>query len=117
VLEEAVQLAGSLDKGKIREQLRNMTILSLLGRFRFDETTKRLGEKTHGMQWQDGTRRLVLPGRHAKQSLRYSHILVGALAESTLAQTARLRVRAKIVSVFDVEGEPKPKARWTFAVR
>lgn len=71
VLEAAVRLAGSLDKDKIREQLRSMTFLSLLGRYRVDETGKQIGEKTHVMQWQDGARRLVLPERLAERPVRY----------------------------------------------
>ena len=74
VLEAAVRLAGSLDRGKIREQLRGMTFLSLLGRYRVDETGKQIGEKMHVMQWQDGARRLVLPERLAERPVRYPFV-------------------------------------------
>jgi len=74
VLEAAVRLAGSLDKDKIREQLRNMTFLSLLGRYRVDETGKQIGDKTHVMQWQHGARRLVLPERLAERPVRYPFV-------------------------------------------
>jgi branched-chain amino acid transport system substrate-binding protein len=71
VLEAALRLAGSLDKSKVRRQLSDMTFLSLLGRYKVDETGKQIGNKTHVIQWQDGRRRLVLPERLAEKPLRY----------------------------------------------
>lgn len=74
VLEAAVRLAGSLDKDEIREQLRNMTFLSLLGRYRVDATGMQIGEAPHVLQWQDGSRRLVLPKKLAERDIRYPFV-------------------------------------------
>ena len=71
VLEAAVRLAGSMDKSKIRQQLRDMTFISLLGRYKVDETGKQIGDKTDVIQWQDGRRRLVLPVNRAEAPVRY----------------------------------------------
>ena len=71
VLEAAVRLAGSLDKDKIREQLRTMKFLSLLGRYKVDESGKQIGKKTFVMQWQNGRRRLVLPEKLAERPVHY----------------------------------------------
>lgn len=61
VLEAAVRLAGSLDKDKIREQLRSLVFRSLMGHFHVDETGKQIAKVNYVMQWQEGERRLILP--------------------------------------------------------
>ena len=61
VLEAGVRLAGSLDRDKVRDQLRNMVFRSLLGNYRVDETGKQLAKSIFVMQWQNGFRLLVLP--------------------------------------------------------
>ena len=71
VLEAAVRLAGSLDKDKIREQLRTMKFRSLLGRYAVDETGKQIAKSVYAMQWQDGNRAVVLPDQVAEAPVEY----------------------------------------------
>lgn len=71
VLEAAVRLAGSLDKDKLREQLRGMTFQSLLGRYRVNERGEQVAKRTYVMQWQGGHRRLVLPEEYAESPVQY----------------------------------------------
>jgi branched-chain amino acid transport system substrate-binding protein len=71
VLEAAVRLAGSLDKDKIREQLRTMTFQSLLGHYRVNENGEQIAKRTYVMQWQGGYRLLVLPKDYADSPVQY----------------------------------------------
>ena len=61
VLEAAVRLARSVERDKVREQLRSLIFRSLIGHFRVDETGKQIAKVNYVMQWQDGERRLILP--------------------------------------------------------
>ncbi len=70
VLEAAVRLANSLDKDAVRQQLREMRFDSLLGHYRVDESGRQLAKETYVMQWQNGSRLLVLP-----KSLREGKII------------------------------------------
>lgn len=71
VLEAAVRLAGSLDKDKIREQLRTLKFRSVIGHYRVDESGKQIGKPGYVMQWQQGRRRLVLPENIAERPVIY----------------------------------------------
>jgi len=71
VLEAAVRLAGSLDRGKVREQLRTMKFRSLLGHYRVDTSGKQTGKQIFLIQWQDGRRRLILPENLAESPVDY----------------------------------------------
>ena len=61
IIEAAVRLAASLDKDAVRTQLRDMIFMSLLGRYRVDDTGRQVAKDAYVMQWLDGERRLVLP--------------------------------------------------------
>ena len=61
VLEAAARLAKTLDKDALREQLSNMSFLSLMGRYKVDETGKQVGKEMYLIQWQQGKRVLILP--------------------------------------------------------
>ena len=71
VLEAAVRLAGSLEKDKVREQLRTLKFRSLLGNYRVNETGQQIGKQMYVMQWQDGRRRLVWPENLAERELEF----------------------------------------------
>ncbi|RRJ83313.1 amino acid ABC transporter substrate-binding protein [Aestuariirhabdus litorea] len=66
VLEAAVRLAGSLEQERVREQLRNMSFLSIVGRYQVDEKGMQVGKSMYILQWQNGHRALVLPARYAE---------------------------------------------------
>ena len=61
VLEAAVRLAGSLDRDKIRAQLRSMKFRSLFGHYRVDANGEQTGKQIYLIQWQNGRRRLIAP--------------------------------------------------------
>jgi len=67
VLEAAVRLAKSLDKNALREQLSSMSFLSLMGRYKVDETGKQVGKEMFAIQWKDGKRVLILPANFAEE--------------------------------------------------
>lgn len=71
VLEAGVRLAGSLDKGAIADQLREMRFRSILGAYHVDEAGRQLDKKTYIMQWQHGERRLVLPKNLRDSPIEY----------------------------------------------
>ncbi|WP_426414780.1 amino acid ABC transporter substrate-binding protein [Aestuariirhabdus sp. LZHN29] len=66
VLEAAVRLANSLDKDKVREQLKTMSFISIMGRYKVAESGKQTGKAMYVIQWQDGRRHLVLPDHYAE---------------------------------------------------
>ncbi len=74
ILEAAVRLAGSLDKGKVREQLSSIKTRSVLGHYRVDETGKQIGKPGYVLQWQDGERRLILPLEIAERRVVYPYM-------------------------------------------
>ena len=61
VLEAAVRLARSVDRDKVREQLRTLKFQSLLGHYRVDETGRQVSKPIYVLQWQNGRRRLIFP--------------------------------------------------------
>jgi branched-chain amino acid transport system substrate-binding protein len=65
VLEGAVRLAGTLEKDKLREQLRTLKFQSILGNYRVNEQGLQTAKRTLVMQWQNGFRLLVLPEPNA----------------------------------------------------
>ena len=71
VLEAAVRLAGTLDKDKVREELRALKFGSLFGRYGVDETGRQTAKDNYILQWQDGRRRMVLPEHWAEAPLEY----------------------------------------------
>lgn len=71
IIEAAVRLAGTLDKDKIREQLKTMKFRSLIGHFRVDEDGRQIGKPNYLIQWQEGKRRLIYPKNLALFELLY----------------------------------------------
>jgi branched-chain amino acid transport system substrate-binding protein len=71
IIEAAVRLAGSVDKDKVREQLKTMTFRSLIGHFRVDENGRQVGKPNYIIQWQEGRRRLIFPENLARFELVY----------------------------------------------
>lgn len=71
VLEAAVRLAGALDKDAVRQQLREMKFASMLGHYRVDEDGRQLAKETLVMQWQNGSRLLVLPKKLRESQIAY----------------------------------------------
>jgi branched-chain amino acid transport system substrate-binding protein len=69
VLEAAVRLAGTTEKGAVRDQLRTMQFRSLLGHYRVDDTGRQIGKHNYLLQWQDDRRRLVSPHDVAEREL------------------------------------------------
>jgi branched-chain amino acid transport system substrate-binding protein len=69
VLEAAVRLAGTTEKGAVRDQLRTMQFRSLLGHYRVDDTGRQIGKHNYLLQWQDDKRRLVKPRDVAEREL------------------------------------------------
>jgi branched-chain amino acid transport system substrate-binding protein len=65
VLEAAVRLANTLDKAKLREQLRTLKFQSILGNYRVNEQGLQTAKRTGVMQWHNGFRLLVLPKPNA----------------------------------------------------
>lgn len=71
IIEAAVRLAGSLERDKIRQQLKTMKFRSLIGHFRVDENGKQVGKPNYIIQWQKGKRRLVYPEELARFEVLY----------------------------------------------
>jgi branched-chain amino acid transport system substrate-binding protein len=67
VLEAAVRLAGTLNKEAVRQQLYEMSFLSIMGRYKVDETGKQIGKAMYLIQWQNERRRLILPQKIAEK--------------------------------------------------
>jgi branched-chain amino acid transport system substrate-binding protein len=67
VLEAAVRLSGTLNKEAVRQQLYEMSFLSIMGRYKVDETGKQVGKDMYLIQWQNGRRMLILPQKIAEK--------------------------------------------------
>lgn len=71
VTEAAVRLAGTLERSKIREQLRTLKFRSILGHYRVDDTGMQIAKPGYVMQWQGGQRHLILPEGIAERRAAY----------------------------------------------
>lgn len=71
ILEAAVRLAKTLDKDKVREQLKQLSFISIVGRYKVDATGKQVGKSMYALQWQDNQRRLVMPTIYAETKFQF----------------------------------------------
>ena len=67
----AIEAAGSLDIGDVREALRGMDVATFYGQIRFDETGKNAAKPMGTIQIQEGEARLVAPPGTAVADLIY----------------------------------------------
>jgi len=61
VLEAAVNVAGSLDKDKLRTALFELKMDTIFGKYAVDETGKQVGKPGYAIQWIDGERHIIFP--------------------------------------------------------
>jgi branched-chain amino acid transport system substrate-binding protein len=61
VLEKAVAEVGSFDRGKVREALFNLDIMTIIGRYGIDRNGKQVRQHAFIIQWQNGKKELVWP--------------------------------------------------------
>ena len=70
-LQLAIEEAGSLDIGDVREALRGMDVATFYGQIRFDETGKNAAKPMGTIQIQEGDVRVVAPASSAVADLVY----------------------------------------------
>jgi branched-chain amino acid transport system substrate-binding protein len=61
VLQKAVEDTGELDHTKIRDYISALDTVTVIGRFKVDETGKQVGHNPILIQWQDGKKEIVYP--------------------------------------------------------
>jgi branched-chain amino acid transport system substrate-binding protein len=61
IIEKAIKATGSLSQEKIRDYIRSLDTVTIIGRFRVDETGKQIGHNPIIIQWQQGKKEIVYP--------------------------------------------------------
>ncbi|OGP73063.1 MAG: hypothetical protein A2Y80_03175 [Deltaproteobacteria bacterium RBG_13_58_19] len=61
IVEKAITATGSLNQEKIRDFISSLDTLTVIGRFRVDETGKQIGHNPIIIQWQQGKKEIVYP--------------------------------------------------------
>lgn len=61
ILEKAIKATRSLSQDKIRDYIRSLDTVTIIGRFRVDETGKQIGHNPILIQWQKGKKEIVYP--------------------------------------------------------
>jgi branched-chain amino acid transport system substrate-binding protein len=62
-LQESIAASGSLDHGKIRDYIAWLDTVTVIGRFKVDPRGRQIGHNTIIIQWQDGKKEIVYPGK------------------------------------------------------
>ena len=63
LLQESIAASGSLDHGKIRDYIASLDTVTVIGRFKVDPRGRQIGHNTIIIQWQDGKKEIVYPGK------------------------------------------------------
>jgi branched-chain amino acid transport system substrate-binding protein len=63
LIERAVRETASLDHDKIREFIFRLDTVSIMGRFKVDETGQQVGHNPMLIQWQQGKKEIVYPAK------------------------------------------------------
>ncbi len=61
VLEKAINYTNSFDQDKIRDFVRSLDTVTVIGRFKVDHTGRQIGHNPMIIQWQDKTKQIVYP--------------------------------------------------------
>ncbi|TAM74776.1 hypothetical protein EPN44_10240 [bacterium] len=72
-LTSAVKKVGSLDQGKIRDELHNFSLQTVCGPFKLSPTGLQVGYSSYVLQWQDGKQILVWPKEFSDAAAQLPH--------------------------------------------
>ena len=71
ILESAINQTKSLDHNKIRDYIRAMDTVTVIGRFKVDPKGKQIGHNPIMIQWQKGEKEIVYPTKMQTASARF----------------------------------------------
>lgn len=71
ILEKAITQTRSLDHNKIRDYIRAMDTVSVIGRFKVDHKGKQIGHNPITIQWQQGEKEIVYPTKMQTAAARF----------------------------------------------
>ncbi len=63
ILEKAIKYVGTIDHEKIRSYISSLDTVTVIGRFKVDDTGKQIGHNPLLIQWQNGKKEIVYPAR------------------------------------------------------
>lgn len=61
ILEEAIREANAIDHEKIRDYVNGLDAMTVIGRFKVDQTGRQIGHNPILIQWQNGKKEIVYP--------------------------------------------------------
>ena len=61
ILEEAIRKANTIDHDKIRDYVSGLDAMTVIGRFKVDQTGRQIGHNPILIQWQNGRKEIVYP--------------------------------------------------------
>jgi branched-chain amino acid transport system substrate-binding protein len=71
IIESAINQTKSLDHNKIRDYIRAMDTVTVIGRFKVDPKGKQIGHNPIMIQWQQGEKEIVYPTKMQTASARF----------------------------------------------
>ncbi len=63
ILEKAIRHIGEIDHKKIRDYISSFDTVTIMGRFKVDHTGRQIGHNPILIQWQNGKKEIVYPGK------------------------------------------------------
>lgn len=73
ILERAIAYTRSLDHNKIRDFIRALDTVTVMGRFKVDETGRQIGHNPIIIQWQKGKKEIVYPTKMSTALPRFDY--------------------------------------------
>ena len=61
ILENAIKQAGVINHDRIRDYIRALDTVTVIGRFKVDQQGKQIGHNPFMIQWQNGKKEIVYP--------------------------------------------------------
>jgi branched-chain amino acid transport system substrate-binding protein len=72
ILENAVNQAGKIDHALIREYVASLDTVTIMGRFKVDNTGRQVGHNPIVVQWQNGNKEIVYPTKMQTAPARFN---------------------------------------------
>ena len=63
ILENAINQSGKIDHNSIRDYIRSLDTVTVIGRFKVDQHGKQIGHNPITIQWQNGKKEIVYPNK------------------------------------------------------
>jgi branched-chain amino acid transport system substrate-binding protein len=71
IIENAINRSGKIDHDKIRDYIRSLDTVTVIGRFKVDQQGRQIGHNPITIQWQNGKKEIVYPVKLQTAAARF----------------------------------------------